>query len=694
MAASEVAGISSHAWEFVDRISGERHDVIVYSGFHPTDEGNAQRLKAYYGDYIRYCADTHQWHIWDDIRWGVDTTGYVYELAKDTARLIYAEASFVEGDTQAETKQLRKEVQKWASQSESLKRIKAMVEMASTMQGIAVTREEFDAKRELINCPNGTLDLKRREFREHRQEDMLTMVTSVPYIPMTCSPYFYPTLLQALPYEEAVYLQRMLGSMLEGTTKNKEYLMIYGKPYAGKSSITQAVYAALGDYAKPFPAEMLMKTRHGVAANAAHPEYIALQGVRIAWTEELSEGFVINDAVIKSMTSSGVKSTRDVFERQRTLQLVCSFVIETNGVPVIDVKDEWQRQAILDRTNIVPFLNTVPVDKRKSSVLKSLTENEEELIVALAWVVQGFFDRQDNGLPVPDGIRQQSNEYQRKVNPLYSFVTEEVVLNTKANDIEVATPLSDLFERFKETADNDIVRTVKGSSSFNAHFRDIIAQYAEEQGVEVRDRRKSFGMEWVNVSLRDQDDKPADLSIDDGSSGDNVDGVANDRFGKNCHDITLYYKLSLPKGEFATLPTPPRFPTILVEGLSTPSCYNRRQGIEVEESLQNTASLLEVVDSPSPPDELKPRNCNDTGGQETRLKPISDLIYYALNELRRDQRHDYTEGEVREAVCNFVRQNGYDDRAYVVRRYDDELSIDMGLDDMVMELTKDRSEVN
>ncbi|MGZ4861924.1 MAG: hypothetical protein ACXV2E_03970, partial [Halobacteriota archaeon] len=102
MAASEVAGISSHAWEFVDRISGERHDVIVYSGFHPTDEGNAQRLKAYYGDYIRYCADTHQWHIWDDIRWGVDTTGYVYELAKDTARLIYAEASFVEGDTQAE----------------------------------------------------------------------------------------------------------------------------------------------------------------------------------------------------------------------------------------------------------------------------------------------------------------------------------------------------------------------------------------------------------------------------------------------------------------------------------------------------------------------------------------------------------------------------------------------------------------
>ncbi len=42
---------------------------------------------------------------------------------------------------------------------------------------------EFDARPELFNCRNGTLELPTMTFREHRKEDMLTKQAAVDYDP-------------------------------------------------------------------------------------------------------------------------------------------------------------------------------------------------------------------------------------------------------------------------------------------------------------------------------------------------------------------------------------------------------------------------------------------------------------------------------------------------------------------------------
>jgi putative DNA primase/helicase len=505
--------ITTHTVALINVRTGTTEDIRLVCGYHLTDEGNAQRLIAHYGDIIRFCADTRQWYVWDGTRWASDTTGVVDELAKDTVRLIHAEAAFVGDEAESEAKQKRKAVQKWAYQSEFKNRLKNMVDLASTDARVAVNRDVFDAKPELINFPNYTMDLKRRELREHRREDLLTKLTGASYDPQRKSAYFYPALLEALPPEQIIYLQRMLGSMLEATTKNKELLIVYGAPFAAKSSITQAVYAALGDYAKPVDVSLLTKSKHGIASNAARPEIVELEGVRIAWTEETSEGMALDEGTIKYLTSSGAVSARGIYEKQRQIQLQASFVIETNNPPVIDIDNEWQRQALLDRVRVAYFVNTIRVQNRDREVLKRCTEDDDELTAALAWALQGYFDRVDYGLNDSPEVQDAFNAFERAINPLAEFVKEEILFDDGADEEgnlrhDVSTSVADLYDHFKQTAKPEMIERVKNARSFNVHFSKIAPNAAKAAGVKISSKHTQYGTRWCNVQLKEVRDDP------------------------------------------------------------------------------------------------------------------------------------------------------------------------------------------
>jgi putative DNA primase/helicase len=569
-------GLEQHALPLVDMETGTTHEVTVVCGYNQTDVGNAQRLIAYYGDVIRFCAELDTWFIWDGIRWAPDTTLLIRELAKNTARLIHSEIRFVDEGNLKETKQVCRALTKWAYQSEANFRINAMNKLAQSDPRVAVKASDFDAKTELMNFPNGTLNFARREFREHRREDLLTKLTGAAYDPSRECKQFYQTLCEALPPEQIVYLQRMLGSMLEATTQNKEFLIIYGKPYARKSSVTQSVYAALGDYAKPIDISLLTKSKHGVASNAARPDLMALEGVRIAWSEETPEGMVFDESMLKGLTSSGKKAARNLFEKQRELELQASFVIETNNPPTIDITDEWQRDAFLERTCVVQFLNQVPKEARDPDVLKHLTHDEDELTAALAWVVQGYFDRLDYGLDVPESIKDTSEEFQTAINPLIVFVKNEVLFDdgTKDGEIhsEVRTYVSDLYQQFQETADPETLKQVRNARSFNIHFGKIAPYYAKKAGVDIRSHKYASGSAWHNVRLAEIDDDPevdASNKQEDGEtcSHDDANVTKVTQNGDLVKPITTLAQLYRDFDQNGFLRHRPTFPTILIDGL-------------------------------------------------------------------------------------------------------------------------------
>jgi phage/plasmid-associated DNA primase len=584
-------GISERTIE-VNHETGESRKV--FCGFNNTDMGNAERLIALHGERIRYCAESKEWLLYDDVRWSPDVTNYIQELAKDAVLLIHAEIPFLNDAT----KDQRKSLSAWAYTSEAQVRLNAMIKNAQSDPRIARKLSDFDSKLYLINCPNGTLDLKNKEFREHRREDLLTKITGAPYNPWAPCEVFYETLLRALPPQEIIYGQRMLGSFLEPTTKNKEWLFIYGMPFALKSSVTQSVYAALGDYAGSFDVNLLTKSRHSVPSNAARPELMALDGLRIAWSEEAPPNFVIDDAMLKSLTSSGTKSTRQLFQKQRELKLICSFVLESNGAFNFDMEDEWSRDAAMQRTRVMKFVNQIPEKERDPEKFIKLTTNESELTAALTWVVQGYFDRKECGLEVPESIRETGEEFQTAVNPLNSFVQREVIFDDGSNQegkvtYQVKASVAELYERFLETDDPEVVKRFKNKRSFNIHFSKIAPYYAKKAGVEIEKKRSSAtgATEWLNVRLAEISDDPDIDTSEDATEAKTEELKQNSGLAKP----VLYYEKFLrdfhQKGlllQFAS------FPAILVDGLEPKEVIISTNGAHYNEKKVTEANVQEL----------------------------------------------------------------------------------------------------
>ncbi len=128
-----------------NRAAGQRE-------FNLTDLGNAERLVHHFGDRIRYCHAWKKWLIWDGVRWVVDHTDQIRQLAKKVIRKIYREAEAVSDPSK------RQAIAKHAMSSESDKRIRAMIALAESE--LPITPEELDRDPWLLTCLNGTLDLR------------------------------------------------------------------------------------------------------------------------------------------------------------------------------------------------------------------------------------------------------------------------------------------------------------------------------------------------------------------------------------------------------------------------------------------------------------------------------------------------------------------------------------------------------
>jgi putative DNA primase/helicase len=152
-----------------------RYEAGTAKNFHRTDMGNAERLAARFGAYIRYCDEWRRWLIWDERHWAKDNTRTIRRFAKNTIRGLYIEASQIEDEKQ------RKSLVRYALSCESLSSIRAMIEAATSEPDIPVTADQLDRNTMLLNVENGTLNLEAMELQPHRQEDLITKLAPVVY---------------------------------------------------------------------------------------------------------------------------------------------------------------------------------------------------------------------------------------------------------------------------------------------------------------------------------------------------------------------------------------------------------------------------------------------------------------------------------------------------------------------------------
>ena len=390
----------------------DREDEVPPPARQLTDIGNGERFADQNGTECRYVYPWKHWLVWDGRRWNRDSTAEIQRMAKRTVRNIYREA-LADG---LEPK-VRDELFRWARRSENRTRVEAMIAMAASELPIPALPETFDQEPFLLNCPNGTVDLRTGQLRPHIQCEMLTQLCPTEYHPGAACPLWEAFISGVLAGNSVLieYLQQICGISLTGHVVEQILPILHGKGANGKSTFITAMMGMMGpDYAIKAPPRLLMRR-----SAESHPTELAvLHGKRLAVAVETEENAKLNETMVKELTGSDPITARRMKEDFWMFWPTHKVWMVTNHMPRI----EGQDHAIWRRIKKIPFDVIIP-EARQDADLSRKLEREHEGI--LAWCVRGCLDWQRTGrLVTPSEVESATSEYKKNEDIIQAFFDE------------------------------------------------------------------------------------------------------------------------------------------------------------------------------------------------------------------------------------------------------------------------------
>lgn len=403
-----------------------------------TDVGNAARLVLQHGHRLRYSYQHGSWLAWDDRRWVWDRSGASVHAAKQTALSVLDEAKPTAGTDEFERKT------KWARTSQHHARITAALALAQP--DLSVLSESLDSDPWLLNCLNGTLNVRTGELRPHDPADLITRLAPVRFEPAARCPRFMDFLDRIFAGDEDLiaFVRSWHAYCLTGDIRH-QYLPIYhGDGNNGKSVLLDTIALLMGDYASTAPPDMLTVRKHN-----EHPTEIAdLLGRRLVVASETEQDAELRIQLVKRVTGDARLKARfmrqDYFEFDRTHKMV----LVTNNRPVITEATE----AIWRRLLLVPFGVVIPPGERDPGLCESLRDEHEGI---LAWLVGGFGE----ALEIPDSIRLATDTYRGRRNSFEEFLDAECDLGDGA--VTLSSEISDRYHLWAKSGGRS---EIKGKS--------------------------------------------------------------------------------------------------------------------------------------------------------------------------------------------------------------------------------------
>jgi putative DNA primase/helicase len=397
--------------------------------YYRTDYGNGQRFVDQHGELVRYVGKWRKWLVWDGARWKVDDGGLVTRLAHQTALKIFDEVKHA-ADTEEQ-----KEIVQWAFKSQSKDRINAMI--ASAAPYMVVDHTELDKDPWLLNCENGTLDLRTGELRDPRPEDLITKLAPVSFDPYAPARTFEAFLERVLPNGALrKFVQRVLGYAITGDTSEHILPFLYGTGANGKTTLVNAVLNVLGDYGQQAAPDLLLSKR------GSHPTELAdLFKARFVPSVEVEDGRRFAESLLKQLTGGDRIKARRMHEDFWEFEPTHKVFLAANHKPVVRGSDH----GIWRRIKLIPFEVRVPESEQDKKLPEKLSAEASGI---LAWLVRGCLDWQENGLGEPDEVIAATDAYRSEMDVLAAFIDDRCVVAPNAE-----ATAKDLWGAWKSWAD-------------------------------------------------------------------------------------------------------------------------------------------------------------------------------------------------------------------------------------------------
>ncbi len=394
-------------------------------------------VNAYGGSEIRYCAALGGWHVWTGTHWERDHLERARECAKQMARDLAIEAGELLDD----------DAFKAAKRAGSAGGVAAVLDLARSASGVVFRASDADRDPWLLNCANGTLDMRTMELHPHRREDLITRVCRAAYDPNAEAPTFERFMAEIQPDPEVrSYLARLCGYSGVGLVREHILGVFWGPGANGKSVLADCVTHVLGGYSKPGPSSLIVSD-----GSTQHPTDVAsLLGARLVLMHETRRGASFDASKIKLLTGGDKLTARHLYQDFFEFTPSHTLLMLSNYRPAADATDA----ALWRRVQLVNFDVTIPVERRDPLLAEKI---KGEAAGVLRWLVEGAREWQRIGLAPPAVVLEQTERYRSGEDTIGQFLEERTVRLAGTS-----TKASALYEGFRAWCECSGQRAVCG----------------------------------------------------------------------------------------------------------------------------------------------------------------------------------------------------------------------------------------
>lgn len=314
----------------------------------------------------------------------------------------------------------------------------------------------LDMNKLLIGCTNGVLDAGSGVFRNGQPDDYISLTTLIEY-PISVNDddkrmlyelfrklfYTVETSKDGTEIEIPVYLNVL--EILSSITfcSDKQIIFSLGPTNVGKTQTMNLIKAALGEYARTLPKDIL--TQKNLNSSGPKPELSRIRGARIISINEMSDKTAFNPGTVKELSGGDPIFVRGLYEDGTELLATWTLWISTNSIPKIspDEKALWTRIMILMFRS--EFIDT-PKDSYKNKKFKKESKAAMEAIVKrLAPVLlHVIFETVKTNRNLTEEmakpcalILEDTREYIKNSDPFVTFI-EKTIVKKEGKSIELS----------------------------------------------------------------------------------------------------------------------------------------------------------------------------------------------------------------------------------------------------------------
>ena len=393
------------------------------------DMGMAEFFVKSYKNEVRYNPSAG-WLVWNGTQWDIseikamqkymEFVKRVFESAKKEVFLAYQSCgadAMEEGEKKADDKnnQIKKDAlayYKFINKMCDGGKINAVMGIAKNLLEIDIA--ELDSNPFELNTPIGILDLKTGIVYPHKAESFCTKMTKT--APSANDEEMWKECLDMVSEHDEEfqeYLQYAAGAIVIGKVYHEALIIAFGDGANGKSTVFNAFYDVLGDYAGKIPAEALT-TR----AKNAKVDLAELLGKRFILASETEEGQRLSTSMLKQIASvdsiTGEKKYHDPF----TFVPTHTTVLYTNHLPRVGSNDKgtWRRLVV------APF--NANIENPKANYGEELISNAGGAV--LKWMIEGAKKFIDHGFVLPSCKKVNSaiGKYREENDWMGAFLEE------------------------------------------------------------------------------------------------------------------------------------------------------------------------------------------------------------------------------------------------------------------------------